>query len=238
MICLSRSSLSATSRGIHFLQIAAKARATLGLALHDAFAGISSVATFPDAECHELVLAGEAELGLLEITGETPAGAEIVETCCAVGPGSCLAFGGARESRIMRRVRGRLLVLRLARIGEAPQPTRQFALPSGRLIHRASGDRRESRHEMMLALLGRMGRTDAAPTMAQLVQQRTSGSAHFRWQALRECLALDSEQGFRALLGLCADHHDPLSVQADALRVQLVQTYPELARLEPLACPA
>lgn len=229
-----------SGEGFHFLQIAAKGRATLGLALHDAQARTQakSVATFPDAERFEAVLAGEADAGLLGIVRETKQGAEIDEAPLALRAGGCLALMGANRSRILREVRGRLLVLRLARTSEAPQPTRQFMLPSGKLVHRASGDRRESRHEMMLALLGRLGRIDAAPLMAALALQRATASDHFRWHALRECLALDTGQGFRSLLAICANRSDRLAPQAMALHADLVATYPALARMEQAACPA
>ena len=221
----------------HFLQIAVKGRATLGLALHDRrhLLGAGGVATFPHAERHEVVLAGAAELGLLEIARDRGVEATIVERRRRVSTGSVLAFSGAGQSRIVRRVEGRLLVLRLARIAEAPLPTRQFALPAGRLVHRASGDRCESRHEMMLALLGRMGRADAAPAIAAMTR---AGSDHFRWQALRECLALDTLEGFRALERIADDRGDPLAAQAGALRAQLVAAHPELRMVGQAPCPA
>ena len=221
----------------HFLQIAAKGRATLGLALHDRRCqrGAGGIATFPHAERHEVVLAGRAELGLLEIAHDGVAEATIIERRRRVAVGSVLAFTGAGRSRIVRRVDGRLLVLRLARIAEAPLPTRQFALPAGRLVHRASGDRCESRHEMMLALLGRMRRADAAPAMAAMTR---AGSDHLRWQALRECLALDTAEGFRALARIAADRTDPLAAKAGALRATLLEAHPELVRLEHAPCPA
>lgn len=223
--------------GFHFLQIAGKGRATLGLALHDRrmLHEGGGIATFPHADRHEVVLAGAAELGLLATAREGGAEATIVERRRRVAAGSVLAFPGASHSRIVRRVKGRLLVLRLARIAEAPLPTRQFALPAGRLVHRASGDRRESRHELMLALLGRMGRTDAAPAMAAMTSE---GSDHLRWQALRECLALDTSEGFRALARIADDRADPLAAQAEALRAALVEAHPELRAVEHTPCPA
>jgi hypothetical protein len=57
-----------------------------------------------------------------------------------------------------------------------------------------------------------------------------------RWQALRECLALDTLAGFRALTAVATACDDPLAGAAGALRAQLVETYPQLGRIQP--CPA
>jgi hypothetical protein len=61
------------------------------------------------------------------------------------------------------------------------------------------------------------------------------GSAHLRWQAVRECLALDTARGFALLSRIAADPADDLSTSAGALRAQLVETYPQL---ESGPCPA
>ena len=89
---------------------------------------------------------------------------------------------------------------------------------------------------MMAALLGRMGRADAAPVLAELALQQ--GEDSLRWQALRECLALDTAQGFAALLSLARNADDPLCAEAGALRVQLVEAHPQLLQLETMQCPA
>jgi len=223
--------------GFHFLQLAAKGRAAMGLALHDdqAVQDASTVATFPDSEWDEIVLAGAADIGLLEIRGEHRDHAVIDSRCRTIGAGDRLSFAGAAKSRMVRRVHGRLLTLRLTRIAPRPRPTRQYDLATGRLVHRASGDRHESRDEMMMALLGRMRRKDAAPVLAALTR---SGSDHLRWQALRECLALDSAAGFTALDRIATDPTDDLAPEAGALRARLVEAHPQLARWEPAPCPA
>jgi len=223
--------------GFHFLQLAAKGRAAMGLALHDdqAVQDASTVATFPDSEWDEIVLAGAADIALLEIRGEQRNHAIIDSHCRTLEAGDRLSFAGAVRSRMVRRVHGRFLTLRLTRIAQRPRPTRQFDLATGRLVHRASGDRHESRDEMMMALLGRMRRKDAAPVLAALTR---SGSDHLRWQALRECLALDSAAGFAALGRIATDPTDDLAPEAGALRARLVEAHPQLARWGPAPCPA
>lgn len=88
-----------------------------------------------------------------------------------------------------------------------------------------------SRQEMMLAILGRMKRTEAAPEMAALAQDKAADES-LRWQALRECLALDSGTGFVALAMLARDAADPLCGPAGALRARLVEAHPQLLLLE------
>ena len=193
------------------------------------------MATFPDSEWDEIVLAGAADIALLEIRGERRDHAVIDSRCRTIGAGDRLSFAGAAKSRMVRRVHGRLLTLRLTRIAPRPRPTRQYDLATGRLVHRASGDRHESRDEMMMALLGRMRRKDAAPVLAALTR---SGSDHLRWQALRECVALDSAAGFAALDRIATDPTDDLAPEAGALRARLVEAHPQLARWEPVPCPA
>ena len=102
-------------------------------------------------------------------------------------------------------------------------------------MHRASGCRAESQREMATALLGRMGRNDAAPLLAELAM---SGSAHIRWQTLRECLSLDTGEGFAVLSRIAADPRDELAVPAGALRARLLEAHPQLSHIEEAVCPA
>ena len=217
--------------GFHFLQLAAKGSATLGLALHDGMVPATShvVATFPDADRHEIVLVGEAEIEALRIVTDCGDRVEVDRTARRVGRGDCIVLAGADCSRVVRRVRGCMLTLRLARVGDRPRPTRQVDLASGKVVHKASGNRRESQHEMMVALLGRMKRSDAAPVFADVAR---SGSDHVRWQALRECLALNTGLGMDLLRTFASDSSDPLHSPARGLLSQLVERYPELEQAE------
>jgi hypothetical protein len=82
---------------------------------------------------------------------------------------------------------------------------------------------------MMVALLGRMKRSDAAPVFADVAR---SGSDHVRWQALRECLALNTGLGMDLLRTFASDSSDPLHSPARGLLSQLVERYPELEQAE------
>ena len=124
----------------------------------------------------------------------------------------------------------------LLRAAADPRPGREYCAASGKLLHQSAGAIATSRQEATVALLGRMGRTDAAPAMAMLATGE--GDMSLRWQALREALALDSATGFAALCTIARRGDDALAGQAGALRAQLLETYPELAQLEDKQCPA
>ncbi|WP_306087640.1 hypothetical protein [Qipengyuania flava] len=79
-------------------------------------------------------------------------------------------------------------------------------------------DAADSRAELGMLLLGRMGRDDALPVLA--ARTRT-GDAQLRWQAVRQCLALDPATGLPLLERIAKDHADPLYQAARALLAQL-----------------
>jgi hypothetical protein len=81
----------------------------------------------------------------------------------------------------------------------------------------------------MMAALGRMGRADAAPLMAEIALG--DGADALRWQALRECLALDTLTGFATLSNIAGNAADALSRPAKGLRSQIVSAYPQLAEV-------
>ena len=156
--------------------------------------------------------------------------------------GTCLARDCRREALLMHGVEGRLVTLRLHRPHKGNDPVREYALDTGKLLHRAAASPAESRYELMISLLGRMGRTDAAPLLASMALGADSHA--LRWQAMRECLGLDTATGFTALATLAARGDDALAVPAGALRAQLLESWPQLAQLEgqiaaeTIPCPA
>ena len=81
-----------------------------------------------------------------------------------------------------------------------------------------------------------LNEVEAAPTMAAMA--REAGPDGLRWQALREALALDTAEGFRALCHVARASDDPLAMPAGALRAQLVEAHPELLALEKQPCRA
>lgn len=185
---------------------------------------------FVDSERHEMVLAGSAKGRIVRRAGPDAGPVALTFEAARIEAGQSLSLCGPRTTRLLDHVAGRLVSLRLSRVPETPEPSREYRLNDGVLLHQAAGDRQESRVELAMALLGKMGRQDAAPAIA--VRAR-SGSDHLRWQALRECLALNAREGFRALTRVACDQQDVLAGPAGSLRAQLLETYPQF---EEVAC--
>ena len=223
------------SDNLAIIELLKVGRVTMTLIAYDELDIEPSSVNFGGGERHELVLAGAADFLLVELLGEDDASARLETNNRRIVAGESIRCDDGRSTRLVRRVEGRLVMLRLARADDDPPETRQYALSDGRLLHRASGSRDESRREMAMALLGRMGRTDAAPLLAELSLE---GSAHIRWQSLRETLALDSRAGFDALSRIAADPADALCAPAAALHARLIETYPQFAITEANTCHA
>ena len=191
-------------------------------------------AGFSDALRYEAVLAGSAQARVARL-GAAPT-ARLSTEGVRLRPGTRLALDLSCEALQVLRVERRLVMLRLHRFDAAPHPSRERSLADGALLHQSAGDIRASRHEMTIALLGRMERREAAPEIAALA--REPGDESLRGQALRECLALDTAEGFRALGDVARAAGDPLAAPAGALRAQLVEAHPPLLALEDGRCPA
>lgn len=191
---------------------------------------VTTSACYSPSEEWEVVLSGSGKARLVERCGERVATHPV-----ELAPGLSFGREGAREALVFDEVDGVLLLLRLQRRLDASQARLEVSLEDGKVLHRASATPRESRHEMAVALLGRMGRSDAAPVLAEIARDGTHGDS-LRWQALRECLALDTRTGFWTLTAIARSGEDSLAIPAGALRAQLLETYPQLAEVEP--CPA
>ncbi|QPC99581.1 HEAT repeat domain-containing protein [Qipengyuania soli] len=224
------------SDGVAMLQLIQAGPAVVTLLAYGEEAAVPAPETvsFSDVERHEIVLSGAADLRIAELIQETGTHAAIDCSPRRVVEGEPMHFP-PDVARIAEKIHGQMVVLRVARSPLQPRPSRAFRLDDGSLVHRASGDRGESRREIAMAVLGRMGRHDAAPLLAELARE---GSDHFRWQALRECIALDSATGFAALTECANATDDALAGHAGALRAHLVEAYPQLAGLkESVPCP-
>ncbi|PLK26593.1 hypothetical protein [Novosphingobium sp. TH158] len=187
-------------------------------------------AGFAPAEEWEVVIAGSGRARLVERCGD-----RIATHGIDLSPGLALGRDGAREALIFDDVDGVLLMLRLQRRHDLMQPKLEVSLEDGRVLHRANATPQESRLEVAVALLGRMGRADAAPVLAEIARDESHGDS-LRWQALRECLGLDTRTGFWTLTAIARAGSDALAIPAGALRAQLLETYPQLAEVDP--CPA
>ncbi len=188
--------------------------------------------SFAPNETWELILNGRARADLISCQPNGPRFAELKRHTIDLAHGSIMYRDGSHQARQLRAIDGTLVSLRLQRRGRNAGATREYALADGQLVHQAAGNPRDSRLELMLALLCRMHRIDAAPLMADLA--RSDASSPLRWQALRECLALDTGIGFAALSAIAASGDDPLAGPAGALSAQLVESHPELKNLTQL----
>ncbi len=185
---------------------------------------------FSDAERFDAILAGEADARIVRRRG-TGEGVQCFQSeRIPLRRGSRIALDLQTETLAVDYVARRLVVLRLVRTAAEPRAGREYDASTGELLMQTAGAIATSRQEGIIALLGRMGRSDAAPLMARTALD--DGDVSLRWQALRECLALDSEKGFRALITLSRRADDPLAAPAGALRAQLLETNPQFAKLE------
>lgn len=191
---------------------------------------------FSDEVRHDAVLAGRAEARIVHRTRSADGAASLFAEPIALASGVRLGFDLAHSMLAIERVTRRLVILRLQRGGPDPQPSREYDAQTGELVQQCAGSLATSRTEAIVALLGRMQRSDAAPAMGRLALGEADMS--LRWQAVRECLALDSALGFRALCALARRSDDPLAAPAGALRAQLLETWPQLAAVETSPCPA
>ncbi|MBV1916622.1 MAG: hypothetical protein KUG65_00950 [Sphingomonadaceae bacterium] len=223
---------------ISTLQLAKSGNVTLSLvALSDE--GLAArpkavTADFSPSEVWEHVLSGTARAAVIDRGTTSADHADLRHSETDLSPGTVVIRDARTRNMQVRTISGCLCSLRLQRRGAEAEPTREYNLDDGMLVHQAAGNPQDSRIELMMALAGRMGRSDAAPVLAEIAQE--DGSASLRWQALREGLALDTVTGFLALTAVSRSASDELAPAAGALRSQLIETYPQLQELA--ACPA
>ncbi|MEZ5742960.1 MAG: hypothetical protein R3D89_04340 [Sphingomonadaceae bacterium] len=215
------------------LQLGRAGRCSLALTVLDGEALAArpapTTADFSSCEIWESVLAGAGQAQGVTCADLSQESADLAIETIALKPGTVFARQAWREALIVEDVEGRLVSLRLQRRLRETAPTREFRLSDGQFVHQAAGNPTESRTELMMALAGRMKLTESAPVLADIALDGCS--AALRWQALRECLALDTQEGFAVLCQIAASPGDDLAHPAGALRSQLIETYPQLGDL-------
>ncbi len=218
-------------RGTSTLLLARRGRAHLVLHAREPGRRTFGSVTLSDGERREAVIGGLARARVVSRADSAEPFAINSRVLC---PGSRLALDLAREALQVLAAERRLVSLRLDRAAERPGPVREYALGQGALLRQASGDIRASRHEAMLAVLGRMNCREAVPVLAAIAAE--DGADSLRWQALREALALDTASGFGALCAVARAAPDPLAAPATALRDRLAKAHPSLLSLETDSC--
>jgi len=189
---------------------------------------------FNDMLRYDAVVGGRGQGRIVRMASQREGRAQFSEGPITLAPGARLAFDLASEMLVVERVERRLVTLRLVRTRDNPAPSREYSAATGAMLQQCAGNLATSRQETIIALLGRMGRTDAAPAVAQVALG--DGDLSLRWQALRECLALDSGEGFRTLGEVARRAADPLAASAGDLRAQLLTNYPQLLRTDAPRC--
>ena len=232
-----------TNGVLHSLVLALASRGSLSLALLDGAAWTAArdprgegLASFQPGELHVRVLAGGGAARILRNRSDDPRAARIEAEPLTLQSGAIYRLDGAHEALAIERIDGGLVTLRLHRKPAGASVARQYEIASGALVHQAAGIQDDSRAELAMALLRAMGRQDAAPAFAALAR---TGDPAARWQALRECLALDSAAGLAELCRVTQDPSDALAGPARALLETLCASDPSFARAcEELSCPA
>lgn len=190
--------------------------------------------SFAPGQTREVVLTGQGTFERVRLIGLRPNGAKLRRERCELRASMVSVRDGASEVLLAREVPGSLVTLKLQRRAARGDIVREYRLSDGELVHQAAANPQDSRLELAAALLGRMRRRDSAPLLAAIACE--AGSPSLRWQALRECLGLDTATGIAALGEIAARVADPLAAPAAALQAQLLATYPQLK--EAAACHA
>ncbi|MEL7689357.1 hypothetical protein [Citromicrobium bathyomarinum] len=218
------------SGGVGTIQLHRVGRVTLSLiAIEPQSDAPARSIAFTDCERHEIVLAGTGRGMAYAFEANGP----LQGSMLPLRPGTRFC-GDKDHSRAILALDTPLVVLRLVREPENPASTRQVDIATGKIVHRASASPAEGRAELAAALLGAMGRKDAAPALARYACGQTGEGA--RWQALRNALALDTRVGFGALCRIADRNDDTIADEAGALRDSLCTTYPQLAHLQDQLC--
>ena len=113
--------------------------------------------SFAATETWEHVLAGSATVERVRVAEVLSGRAVLRRESVELAAGLVARRFCASEAQILRRVPGILVALKLQRALDPSEPTREYRLADGALIHQAAGSPRESRLELTAALLGGWG---------------------------------------------------------------------------------
>lgn len=182
---------------------------------------------FEDCAMHEIVISGQASALLHRRTG-----ARINSAPISLFPGTATTRSGLHEARQITAITRPLLLLQLTRETAHPAPSQEIALADGTVIKTISGCKVTGQNIMALGVLGALAHR---PALAEMERLALDGAAmcDLRWEALRQCLALDARRGLALLAVLTARVEDLLSPPAAALQHQLATARPDLAALLP-----
>lgn len=136
----------------------------------------------------------------------------------ALVEGELLLLDTARQALTLSAARSDVLLLELAVQPPSPLPVRSHDIATGRLLHVSASRRDSSFRQMALALLGAMGRRDAAPLFAAATEAEDFAA---RWSAMREFVALDPAAAHPHLAHMAAADPHPEVRAAAAVTLAL-----------------
>lgn len=210
--------------GMARLRVATHGRASLTLLAIAQRARSAPVSVlFEDCAAHEIVLAGSGEALVHRREAK-----RLVTEAQACTAGTQFERKGPGTARQIIAVARPLLLLQLTLESEHPQPSQEIALADGALLKVISASKASGQQMMALGVLGALEDHAALRPMARLAKD-VAADRDVRWEALRQCLALDAGQGLVVLAALAADPGDVLQAPAAALQRRLLAAHPDLA---------
>ena len=217
-----------TAQGLARLRLASHGRSALTLvALARRAETQPPSVLFEDCTVHEIVIAGHASALLHRRTG-----ARLKSAAITLTPGTAMTRSGLHETRQITAITHPLLLLQLTCEAARPAPSQEIALADGAVIKTISGCKVTGQNIMALGVLGALAHRPALAEMERLALD-SAALRDLRWEALRQCLALDAPRGLAVLAVLAARVEDPLRPPAASLQHQLVTAHPDLAALLP-----
>lgn len=144
-----------------------------------------------------------------------------------VSPGQSIRLNNAIEALRFVEVDADVIMLRLlVRDPKLPEAIECDA-DTGAVLRVREAQSRHGRIRMIVSLLRALGRRDAVPVIAEVME---SWPVHLRWHGVREALATDSQAGFDLLQTMAASDPDA-QLRSLAVRTcdDLIARYPQLA---------
>lgn len=201
--------------------------------------GPASIAFTGRRSIYRFLRAGEAVLSLWEAPDIEPSFSSETSGCCrllerrALSDGDLLELDGRRHGFVIEHAHSDIVYLQASTpLGSAPLSV-EYDSRTLRFAGASSSDELSSRIQLMLTLLRTLGRQDSAPLFQAMLD---SPNFFDRWHAMREFLALDSEQALPRLRAMA--EQDPHPEVRGAARSALMQFFDDPVLDREGRCPA
>lgn len=201
--------------------------------------GPASIAFTGRRSIYRFLRAGEAILSLWEAPDIEPSFSSETSGCCrlverrALSDGDLLELDGRRHGFVIEYAQSDIVYLQASTpAGSAPLSV-EYDSRTLRFAGASSSDELSSRIQLMLSLLRTLDRKDSAPLFQAMLD---SPNFFDRWHAMREFLALDSEQALPGLRAMAEQDPHPEVRAAAGSALALFFEDSEAGRETP--CPA